>query len=143
VRDDESGSSIQKQLDRQRRRLRLLWFPGGAFAATVVIAVVIDPPPDSAANKALALSGLVSWVACVIGIFTVPALCCTQCAARVEGELRKFCPECGVDSVRHGRWLESARCDSCRKPLVRGRRGGGLWTIVFCTTVALDFRVTE
>jgi hypothetical protein len=77
-------------------------------------------------------------IAVLFGKLTLPKLICPMCKAAADGEIIKFCSECGSDKLqRKGEdkyFLPWPRCHACGKDLSRSTKGNRrLYRIRFCT----------
>jgi hypothetical protein len=84
------------------------------------------------------LAFFVFLVAVIVGDLTLPKLICPQCELAADGEIIRFCSECGSDKLQkkgEGKYfLLWPRCEACGKELSRKAKGNRrLYRIMFCT----------
>jgi hypothetical protein len=80
----------------------------------------------------------VGFVVLVFGKRTLPKLICPACELYTDGEIVRFCPECGSEDLQmkgdDKYFLVWPRCRSCGKQLSRKPKNGRrLYRVRFCT----------
>lgn len=131
--------AFRKQVDRRRRYELGIFLPLVVFILCVIVAAFVRP--DFPWNVILVAAAILCWLMiAAIGI-AMPGLECSNCWQKLDRAVHTFCPECGSSNLEAGGWLQSTRCNSCRKRLAV-RRGGRSWKIRACTYcgVVLDER---
>jgi hypothetical protein len=73
----------------------------------------------------------ICWLTLLFLACLSPNLDCPACHNRLERGFGPFCPECGAQALRPGRWFRAPMCSSCGRAMRRGKSRG--YRIRACT----------